>query len=232
MLYKLKEKWNRRHFVILAVALLALLSGGILFLLGSLYNRPSNPYGDAYYFLIKGAYIPVFFVALVDIIISVIRKLAHGDDYTETFREMKDLLLVAAISLVVVFQSPITFGRFALVLCDIPNMITDTTRSVRTREFNIQARDEKKETSRNTFHEYHYYAWIDGEKYLVSKNQENENFNRMVDDYMEDERSGRPQKLDPGWYEITYLPVSRCITKVVFSRDGESQNNLDNKVKY
>lgn len=220
MLYKLKEKWNRRYFVILAFAILALLTVGIYFILEFLYNQPASPYQEAYYFLIKGAYIPLFFLALVDIVISVIRYLMQEGEYSEMIREMGDLLIIAVLCLVMVFRSPITLGRFTLVLCDIPNMITGNTKSVTTRNFNIQEIDEKQETRSNTYHEYHYYVWINADKYMVSDNLEAEDLNRMVDDYFEDMTNGRPEKLDAGTYEITYLPVSRCILRVDFHKDG------------
>lgn len=219
MLYKLKEKWPHKGFVVLAVALLVLFTGLFLWILTFFYDAPLTPYREAYYFLIKGCYIPACAFALVDITISVVRRYRQEGDVGQVVREMTDLLIIAAVALVMMFQSPITFQRFWLVLCDVPNMIADNTQTIETDDFELEARDEKQETSKSTFHEYHYYAVINGQTYLVSKGLENQEFDRWVDDYVEDEMNGRPQELDAGSYEITYLPISKCILKIEFKKE-------------
>ena len=216
MLYKIREKWQHRYFAVLVVLALGLLTCVLLAVMMSLCNGSSGVYDDAYYFLIKGVYIPFFSLALLDIVISFVKRMLQEREYKSVINEMNELLIVAAISIIVIFQSPITFGRFVLVVCDIPNMIMGSTRTVRTDEFKIQSIDEKKETRSNTFHEYHYYVMIDGQKYIVSKFLETEDFNRMADDYADDEMNGRPKMLNKGLYEVEYLPVSRCIINVNF----------------
>lgn len=221
MLFRLKEKYFHRYIVFIALIILTGLAAVCWYIFSSLYDWPLTPYREAYYFLKKGYYVlPVLLVA-VDIFVSAVRlgirektgKTEHEN--ISVIRQMGDLLGIGTIAIVLMFSySPTTLQRFFLVCCDIPNMIMDNTQTIETDDYTVSVKDETRRSRSGTYHTYHYYTVIDGENYMLSENLEQENIEWMAEDYYEDWENGRPEELDQGRYEITYLPISRCVIEV------------------
>lgn len=214
MLYKLKEKWNFKYFVVAEIGIILIINT-IIFAILYIIAGLDSLYQNACYFFIKGFWIPGFFLAVVDIVVSAVKLYIQEHDFT-VIREMTDLMVIVMFAVLLVFWSPTNFSRFIRVLLDVPNMIMDNTETMTTDEFTVLTKDEIHHTRSGKHYTYHYYTLIDGKDYLISDGLEQENFNQMVDDYVEDEMNGREKILDNGYYEITYLPISRCILSVTF----------------
>lgn len=88
MLYKIREKWQHRYFAVLVIFVLVLLTCVLLAIMMSLCNGSSGGYDDAYYFLIKGVYIPFFSLALLDIVISFVKRMLQEREYKSVINEM------------------------------------------------------------------------------------------------------------------------------------------------
>ena len=90
MLYKIREKWQHRYFAVLVIFVLGLLTCVLLAIMMSLCNGSSGGYDDAYYFLIKGVYIPFFSLALLDIVISFVKRMLQEREYKSVIPIYRD----------------------------------------------------------------------------------------------------------------------------------------------
>lgn len=217
LLYKLKQKWRFRYFFLVEFGIILLINiifSAVLYTIAG----PNTLYWNAYYFFIKGFWIPGFFLAIVDVSISTMKLYFQEHDFSLILEEMTDLLGIAVLGILLLFWSPTNSNRFLRVLLDVPNMIMNNTETLQTTQFPVLTQDEVHNTRSGKEHIYHYYVVIDFNDYLLSEELRDENFNQMVNDYMEDELNGRKQSLDKGYYEITYLPLSRCILSITFHK--------------
>lgn len=123
-------------------------------------------------------------------------------------------ILASCLFLLMFSSKPV--ARFTLLLCDLPNVLQGHTITKEIDDLEIYTIREQLDLRHgNSYVDYHF-AGASDETFILSNRLEDEDFQRKVNDLMDDERNGRPTEFDEGTYIITYLPRSRCMLKIDF----------------
>lgn len=175
------------------------------------------------YFQVLGKYIFVlpYLILCLDCMIAYIISCKENRTLN-MIKEMAMPLEILAFSLIFLLFNFQQTQKELLLMCDLPNILFGHKITREVDDVKIYT-IEKERGMRNTRYTYYHFAKVEGETYLISDEMENEDFQRMVNDFLNDEENNRPKELDKGHFIITYLPNSRCMLKINFIPEKEKQ---------
>lgn len=158
--------------------------------------------------------LPALIISIDCIISYIICCKVHGK--LNVLNEMLIPLQILAICLFLLMFSSKPVTRFVLLISDLPNVLQGHTITKEVDDLEVYTIREQLDLRHGKSYVDYHFAGASNEIFILSSRLEDEDFQRKVNDLMDDERNGRPKDFDEGTYVITYLPRSRCMLKIDF----------------